>query len=158
MKRILSLFLLLPLLAACTATKNTRQMTEADINRIVFSTVDEARFLALDREDIEFLLSISPDDCQKAWVWLDKSGTTIDEIAFFVAKEETADSLYQKLENYVLSCQADKKEWLESYNPSEAIKLQNGNLFRHGNCMGYIFLNEREQQALLSEIRDFCSA
>lgn len=158
MKRLLSLLLLLPLLVSCKAKSIDREMTETDVKRIVDEAIDESRFLSLDREDVDFVLSTSANEYQKAWLWIDKGGATIDEIAVLVAHPDTADALYQKLEQYVASCKADKKEWLESYNPTEAIKLESGKLFRYGNCMGYVFLSENAQEEFLDELYEFYHA
>ncbi len=158
MKRIISILLLLILLTACNVKTAERQVTDADVKRIVNEMIDEERFLILDKEDIDFVLSVSPDEYECAWMWLDKNGSTIDEIAIFVANKENADTLYQKLENYVAACKSDKKEWLESYNPTEALKLKNGKLFRYGNCMGYTFLNEDMQKEFFKEFNDFYSS
>lgn len=123
-----------------------------EVYRTLQEAVDEERFLSLDRQEIYFTLDIEENDYTEGFVLQDKSNTTIDEIAFFIAKDDCADRLYEKLETYVAESKTHKKEWLESYNPSEAIKLKNGRLFRYQNSMGYAFLNESELHGFLSEL------
>ena len=154
MKRILSLIILIPLLTACGAKAPDREISENEIQYIAKSIVNDTEYLLLDLEDIEFVLSISPAQYQNAWVWLDRNGATINEIAVFVANTENADALYQTLVHYVDQCKTDKAQWLESYNPPEAIKLQNGKVFRYGNCMGYTFADEDKQNALFKKLEE----
>jgi len=156
MKQLTLLLLLFILLTACAGKSPDRTITGSDVQHIVHNIIQEDRFLLLDKEDIEFVLSISPTEYEHAWVWLDKNGSTIDEIGIFIV-DSNADTLYQNLKDYVSACKTDKKEWLESYNPTEAIKLQNGKLFRYGNCMGYVFLNENDQTQFMKELNEFYS-
>lgn len=158
MKQIIAILLFLTVLTACTGNKTDRTISDSDLQQIVKSVITDDRFLLLDKEDIEFVLSVSPNEYERAWVWLDENGLTIDEIAIFAVRKEQADALYQKLEQYVTDSKADKKEWLESYNPSEAIKLQNGRLFRYGNCMGYVFLSENDQAEFFEKFNEFYKA
>lgn len=158
MKQIIAILLFLTVLTACTGNKTDRTISDGDLQQIVKSVITDDRFLLLDKEDIEFVLSVSPNEYERAWVWLDENGSTIDEIAIFAVRKEQADALYQKLEQYVTDSKADKKEWLESYNPSEAIKLQNGRLFRYGNCMGYVFLSENDQAEFFEKFNEFYKA
>lgn len=158
MKQIIAILLFLTVLTACTGNKTDRTISDSDLQQIVKSVITDDRFLLLDKEDIEFVLSVSPNEYERAWVWLDENGSTIDEIAIFAVRKEQADALYQKLEQYVTDSKADKKEWLESYNPSEAIKLQNGRLFRYGNCMGYVFLSENDQAEFFEKFNEFYKA
>ena len=155
MIRILTLLLCLITLTSCASKPNAQNITDHEINDILDDLESSERFIALEKQDISFLLSLGENDYQNAWIFLDQYGTTIDEIGIFTASPKNEDALYQKLEAYVTSCQSDKKEWLESYNPTEAQKLKNGRLFRYGNCMGYVFLSNHDQKEFLKEIDDF---
>ena len=155
MIKIISLLLCLILLCACGTHSVTRTITDHDVNDIVDDLENSERFISLEKQDINFLLSLAESDYQNAWILLDQYGTTIDEIGIFYTTRDKADMLYQKLENYIKSCQNDKKEWLESYNPNEAQKLKNARLFRYDTYMGYAFLSDFDQNEFLKEIDDF---
>ena len=154
MIRFLSFLLCLITLTSC-ATYSTRTMTETEVNDILDDLENHERFISLEQDDINFLLSTTENDYQNAWLLLDQYGASIDEIGIFIAAEKHEDILYEKIESYVKSCQSDKKEWLESYNQTEAQKLKNGRIFRYGSCMGYVFLSPNEQKEFLEEIDDF---
>ena len=145
------------LLSGCHQT-DMRIPNVEDSKRLVFNVINRDNFEALDADEIDFILSINESEYESATVWQDKTGKTIDEVGIFVAKNDAeSDALYSKVEEYVLACKAHKKEWLESYNPTEAIKLDQGALFRQGRCIGYAFLNKDEQSALFSSLMNFCS-
>ena len=157
MKRIFATLLAVLLLTSCSAHTVERSIEEKDVKRIVYQCVDSQRMILLDQEEIQFVLNVAPTEYISAWVWQDQSASTIDEVAVFIADKNSENLLYQKLEQYLLRCKGDKKEWLESYNPAEADKLSQGKLFRYGNCMGYVFLNEDEMGVFLKELNEFYS-
>ena len=155
MIRMISLFLCLLTLTSCTVNPSARTLTNDKVSDIIDELENRNRLISLERQDINFLLSLTDNDYQNAWLMLDEYGATIDEIGIFIATEKNEDILYQKLEAYVKACQSDKKEWLESYNQTEAQKLKNGKLFRYGRSMGYVFLSSDDQNEFLEEIDDF---
>lgn len=157
MKKLVLLLVLTVLLSACQDKTVYRTPSEEDIDAILDSATDEERFWLLDKVDVDFALSLTSEEYQNAWMWIDRSGTTIDEIVIITAKNDFADSVYQKLENYITHAKANKKDWLESYNAKEAAKLENGKLFRYGNTMGCVFLENDEQTDLLTSLNDFFS-
>ena len=155
MKKLLPLLCILICLSACETKTQSKEIDDTGIRRIVTTTLDEKRFVLLDEAEIEFILNLSKDEYRNGWVYQDLSGTTIDEVAFFIADDKKEDELCQKLSDYLDDCKLQKKTWLESYNPPEAKKLANGKVFRYGNLVGYAFLSEDEQTKLFSELDNY---
>lgn len=153
MRKISVLLFVLFALSACTACQKQAASFQAPASLEPFSRhIEEhfadSTFVSLSEEEIRFTLNIDPDEYQQASVFLSTGGATIDEVGFFLADEEQIAALVQKLETYLAEFKAGKREWLRSYNPSEAQKLENGKLLRYGNCLVYGFLSQENMRSL----------
>ncbi len=162
----------LSLLALLLALSSAASLSGCSEETMTYSTPDSLEPVAahmeeelndpsltrLNREEIAFSLGIQENEYREGCVLIATSGATIDEIGFFLAAENSADTLQQKLEAYLEECQDGKREWLLSYNPLEAEKLENGRVFRYGDSVFYAFLSEKDMEELDSFVRSYLSA
>ncbi len=151
MKKTLALLLLLVLLLASCSAKEvhySRPDTLAPVVTRMKDRLENTRLARLLPEEIAFSLGIEETEYEEGEVLVATGGASIDEVGFFLAKEGEADRLQKMLNDYLAESKEGKREWLRSYNPEEAEKLEQGEVFRYGDCLFYAFLSKEDMDDL----------
>lgn len=151
MKKIFVLLLLFILLLASCSAKEVhygRPDTLAPVVTHMKDRLDHTPLARLLPEEISFSLGIEEAEYEEGEVLVATGGASIDEVGFFLAKEGEADRLQKILTDYLDESKDSKREWLRSYNPEEAEKLEEGEVFRYGECLFYAFLGKEDKDAL----------
>lgn len=137
----------------------------ADVSRSAdISIYDTAEFMLsltgrqdmkkLDTEEIKFTLGVTPDDYTEAAVYVCSGGASIDEFGIFRSDAESKSRLIEALREYISSSQAGKIEWLNSYNPPEAEKLEDAYIEEYGDVVVYSFCGNEAADELREYLKN----
>lgn len=164
MKKILILSLVLIILSAtlavcisCTRNKVTvyrNDMTTEEISdRIAGDLPDFDHLSDYSDEDIAFYLGIPADLVDDQSVRVQTSSVSIDEFGVFKVEDDSkAEELENLLQNYLDSSLEGKREWLESYNPTELDKLEDAEIERYGKYVVYLILDKADRRVAKENI------
>ncbi len=148
---ILHLLLTLVWLLSCflVSCEKKQEARGSDINstdslvQSLLSGFEEPNdFYRLSDDDIFLTLGIPSDCYEKAYVYVNTSGAVIDEFGIFEVDKDKTELLSQKLSLYIEDSKLGKRDWLLSYNPPEADKLENGRLLIFEDKIIYGFLEK----------------
>lgn len=122
--------------------KRTNEISADTVAEIMLEAIGREDMEKLDNNDIEFTLGVSPAYYTEAAVYVCSSGASIDEFGVFKAAEGEKTRLTNSLSSYISSSQAGKFEWLKSYNPPEAEKLEDAYIDQYGDIVVYSFCGD----------------
>ncbi|MGM9681747.1 MAG: DUF4358 domain-containing protein [Eubacteriales bacterium] len=152
MRKILVLILASTLLLSC-CTRNRapvyrNDLTAAEIaDRIAGDLPDFDNLSDYSDEDIAFYLGIPADLASDQSVRVQTNSVSIDEFGVFKAENDSqAEELENLLQNYLDSSLEGKREWLESYNPTEMDKLEEAEIKRYGSYVVYLILDRADRR------------
>ncbi len=158
MKRILLILICLAMFNACALrTPSYRddveiEQLQKEVDGLLYHTDS---LITYHPDDIRFYLDLPESYCDDCVVRAQTSSLSIDEYGIFrCANEEEADELEDELEDYLERSLEGKRDWLQSYNPSELVKLENGRIKRYGNYVFYGILDPSTERLVASRLKD----
>lgn len=111
--------------------------------------------ISYDPDDIRFYLELPEEFCSDCVVRAQTSSLSIDEYGIFHCKnEQDAEKLEELLEDYLERSLEGKREWLQSYNPSELQKLEKSRVERFGSYVFYGILDPPTERLAIKRVED----
>ncbi|MBQ8287882.1 MAG: DUF4358 domain-containing protein [Clostridia bacterium] len=109
--------------------------------------------ISYDPEEVRFYLDLPEEYCSDCIVRAQTSSVSIDEYGIFHCKtEEDAEKLEDLLEDYLERSLEGKREWLQSYNPSELQKLERSDVERFGSYVVYGILDPPTERLMMEQV------
>jgi len=123
--------------------------------------VELAEDISKRREDITLVkmteayvsgvMSVDVSKMEEYAVYVDASGTSVDEYGVFRAKEDEGDNVQKMLQDY-LDMRLDT--WMDEYMPEEKPKVKNAKIKNNGDYYIYVILSDSEREEVLSQFDD----
>ena len=111
--------------------------------------------ISYDPDDVRFYLEIPEEYCTDCVVRAQTSSLSIDEYGIFHCKnEQDAEKLEELLDEYLERSLEGKREWLQSYNPSELQKLEKSRVERFGSYVFYGILDPPTERLAMQKVED----
>ena len=111
--------------------------------------------ISYDPDDIRFYLELPEEYCKDCIVRAQTSSLSIDEYGIFHCKNERdAERLEDLLEDYLERSLEGKREWLQSYNPSELQKLEKSRVERFGSYVFYGILDPPTERLAMQRVEN----
>lgn len=158
MKKILLLVLFLGSLLSCSRRAPVyREDIEVDavkdeVDGLLYHTDS---LISYDPDDVRFYLELPEEYCADCIVRAQTSSLSIDEYGIFHCKnEQDAEKLEVMLDDYLERSLEGKREWLQSYNPSELRKLEKSRVERFGSYVFYGILDPSTERLAMQRVED----
>ena len=158
MKKLLLLILCIICLVACSGRPTVyREDIEVETVR---DEVDELLYhtdslISYDPDDVRFYLELPESYCTDCIVRAQTSSLSIDEYGIFQCRnEKDAEALEDLLEDYLDRSLEGKREWLQSYNPSELEKLEKSRVERFGSYVFYGILDPSTERLAIRRVKE----
>lgn len=111
--------------------------------------------ISYDPDDVRFYLELPEEYCKDCIVRAQTSSLSIDEYGIFHCKnEQDAEQLEELLDEYLERSLEGKREWLQSYNPSELQKLEKSRVERFGSYVFYGILDPPTERLAMQKVED----
>ena len=123
---------------------------QQEIDQILYHTDS---LISYQPDDIRFYLEIPQEYCTDCIVRAQTSSTSIDEYGIFHCKSVAdAENLEDLIEDYLDRALDGKREWLQSYNPSELEKLEKSRVKRYGSYVFYGILDPTTERMAVQRV------
>lgn len=153
MKRILSLFLLLPLLLSCAPAARYAALPVDALSEVALDALDGEEYL-LDTVGITDDYFSIPDYVTSHALFYCKRTECIDEIGLFRVENGRAEELAALLRTAYLAPAYEKnRDFYDSYIPKETPKLRDARVECYGDTVVYAILSPADQSALFSALK-----
>ena len=153
MKRILPLFLLLPLLLSCAPTARYAALPVDALSEVALDALDGEEYL-LDTVGITDDYFSMPDYVESHAIFYCKRTECIDEIGLFHVESGHAEELAALLRTAYLSPAYEKnRDFYDSYIPKETPKLRDARVECYGDTVVYAILSPSEQTTLFAALK-----
>lgn len=111
--------------------------------------------ISYEPDDVRFYLELPDEYCSDCIVRAQTSSTSIDEYGIFHCKNtEDAEKLEELLIDYLDRSLEGKREWLQSYNPSELNKLEKSRVERYGSYVFYGVLDPSTERLAIERVEE----
>lgn len=145
--------------------KNNNETTTANAEEsekeVEINIKDFASGIAANRTDVSLvemtedyvkgMLSFDVTKVSEYSVYVDASGTTVDEFGVFKAKEGEGEEIQKMLETY-LNMRLDT--WMDEYMPEQKPNVENAVVKNIGDYYIYMILSDSEREATFSAFED----
>ena len=128
---------------------------EMDIQELSNAIVDrrtDISFVEMTEGYLSGVMNFDTTKTEEYAVYVDATGTTVDEFGIFKAKEGCQEEVEKMLTEY-LATRLDT--WMDEYMPEEKPKVENAEIRNQGSYYLYVILGDSERQQTFS---DFDSA
>lgn len=158
---ILSVFLLLFTLSCLGSCSVREPVFREDVElKTVQKEIDGLLYhtdslISYEPDDVRFYLELPDEYCSDCIVRAQTSSTSIDEYGIFHCKNtEDAEQLEELLIAYLERSLEGKREWLQSYNPSELEKLKKSRVERYGSYVFYGVLDPPTERLAIERVEE----
>lgn len=111
--------------------------------------------ISYEPDDVRFYLELPDEYCSDCIVRAQTSSTSIDEYGIFHCRNaEDAEKLEELLVAYLERSLEGKREWLQSYNPSELEKLEKSRVERYGSYVFYGILDPPTERLAIERVEE----
>ena len=111
----------------------------------------DVSFSKMNESYVEGVMAMKLEIVSEYAVYIDASGSTIDEFGIFKAKEGEEDEVKKQLQAY-LKMRLDT--WMEEYMPEEKPKVQKANLHVREGYILYAILGEKDKKQLFESFEN----
>ena len=144
-----------------TKNSETTAKAEESTKEVEINIKDFTKQIAEKRTDVslvemteEYVKGVMSFDVSKVSeysVYVDASGTSVDEYGVFKANDDTAEDVEKMLQTY-LDMRLDT--WMDEYMPEQKPKVENAVINNVGNYYIYAILSDSEREATFSAFED----
>ena len=124
---------------------------EMDINEFSQKIVDRRTDIAFAQMTEGYISGVMNFDVSKVTeyaVYVDATGTTVDEFGIFKAEEGLGEEVEEMLTEYL---QTRLDTWMEEYMPEEKPKVENAQIKTKGNYYIYTILGDSEKEQVFTD-------